>query len=42
MSNNMKKISRFFSKQWETFGEDGVLRKCQNFMGNVKKMPRQD
>jgi hypothetical protein len=37
MSNNMKKISRFFSKQWETFGVDGGVEKMSKLYGECQK-----
>ncbi len=40
MSNNMKKISRFFSKQWETFGEDGGVEKMSKLYGECQNKAR--
>jgi hypothetical protein len=39
MSNNMKKILRFFPKQWETFGEDGGVEKMSKLYGECQKNP---
>ncbi len=39
MSNYMKKIPRFFPKQWETFGEDGGVEKISKLYGECQKNP---